>query len=160
MKFGYFWQTFFLGKMRSFYRVQANFPLPNLGKVKFFQRTHIFTQVRGRGGGICHICPYMQKTCDVTGKAILAKKKLRKKCVNRDKMQIATKVRKSRKSIKNGENRQKVVKIDKKWCYFHLKWCYLHLRWCYFHLRWCYLHLRWCYLKRWLGCSIDFAFSA
>ena len=39
-----------------------------------------------------------------------------------------------------------MVKIDKKWCYFHLKWCYLHLRWC-------YLHLRWCYLRRWLGCS-------
>ena len=46
-----------------------------------------------------------------------------------------------------------MVKIDKKWCYFHLKWCYLRLRWCYF-------HLRWCYLRRWLGCSIDFAFSA
>ena len=46
-----------------------------------------------------------------------------------------------------------MVKIDKKWCYFHLKWCYLHLRWC-------YLHLRWWYLRRWLGCSIDFAFSA
>ena len=30
--------------------------------------------------------PYMQKTCDVTEKAILAKKKLRKKCVNRNKM--------------------------------------------------------------------------
>ena len=29
---------------------------------------------------------YMQKMCDVAGKAILAKKKLRKKCVNRDKM--------------------------------------------------------------------------
>ena len=29
---------------------------------------------------------YMQKTCDVTEKAILAKKNLRKKCVNRDKM--------------------------------------------------------------------------
>ena len=29
---------------------------------------------------------YMQKTCDVAAKAILAKKKLRKKCVNRDKM--------------------------------------------------------------------------
>ena len=29
---------------------------------------------------------YMQKTCDVAGKAILAKKKLRTKCVNRDKM--------------------------------------------------------------------------
>ena len=28
---------------------------------------------------------YMQKTCDVAGKAILAKKKLWKKCVNRDK---------------------------------------------------------------------------
>ena len=39
-----------------------------------------------------------------------------------------------------------MVKIDKKWCYFHLKWCYL--------------HLRWCYLRRWLGGSIDFAFSA
>ena len=24
-----------------------------------------------------------------------------------------------------------MVKINKKWCYFHLKWCYLHLRWCY-----------------------------
>ena len=33
-----------------------------------------------------HLDPYMQKTCDVAGKAILAKKKLRKKCVNRDKM--------------------------------------------------------------------------
>ena len=32
------------------------------------------------------IKPYMQKTCDVAEKAILAKKKLRKKCVNRDKM--------------------------------------------------------------------------
>ena len=30
--------------------------------------------------------PYMQKTCDVAEKAILAKKNLRKKCVNRDKM--------------------------------------------------------------------------
>ena len=29
--------------------------------------------------------PYMQKTCDVAEKAILAKKNLRKKCVNRDK---------------------------------------------------------------------------
>ena len=29
---------------------------------------------------------YMQKTCDVAEKAILAKKKLRKKCVKRDKM--------------------------------------------------------------------------
>ena len=29
---------------------------------------------------------YMQKTCDVAEKAILAKKNLRKKCVNRDKM--------------------------------------------------------------------------
>ena len=32
------------------------------------------------------ITAYMQKTCDVAEKAILAKKKLRKKCVNRDKM--------------------------------------------------------------------------
>ena len=32
------------------------------------------------------IIAYMQKTCDVAEKAILAKKKLRKKCVNRDKM--------------------------------------------------------------------------
>ena len=30
--------------------------------------------------------PYMQKTCDVAGKAILAKINLRKKCVNCDKM--------------------------------------------------------------------------
>ena len=30
--------------------------------------------------------PYMQKPCDVAGKAILAKINLRKKCVNRDKM--------------------------------------------------------------------------
>ena len=29
---------------------------------------------------------YMQKTCDVAEKAILAKKNLGKKCVNRDKM--------------------------------------------------------------------------
>ena len=29
---------------------------------------------------------YMQKTCDVAEKAILAKKYLQKKCVNRDKM--------------------------------------------------------------------------
>ena len=35
---------------------------------------------------ICNIHSYMQKTCDVAEKAILAKKKLRKKCVNRDKM--------------------------------------------------------------------------
>ena len=33
-----------------------------------------------------HIDSYMQKTCDVAEKAILAKKNLRKKCVNRDKM--------------------------------------------------------------------------
>ena len=30
--------------------------------------------------------PYMQKTCDVAEKAILAKKNLPKKCVNHDKM--------------------------------------------------------------------------
>ena len=36
---------------------------------------------KGRGEGA-----YMQKTCDVAGKAILAKINLRKKCVNRDKM--------------------------------------------------------------------------
>ena len=36
----------------------------------------------------CIVWPetYMQKTCDVAEKASLAKKKLRKKCVNRDKM--------------------------------------------------------------------------
>ena len=33
-----------------------------------------------------YVYSYMQKTCDVAVKAILAKKKLRKKCVNRDKM--------------------------------------------------------------------------
>ena len=33
-----------------------------------------------------NLVPYMQKTCDVAEKTILAKKKLRKKCVNRDKM--------------------------------------------------------------------------
>ena len=33
-----------------------------------------------------HLLTYMQKTCDVAEEAILAKKKLRKKCVNRDKM--------------------------------------------------------------------------
>ena len=38
------------------------------------------SQVRDRPG------TYMQKTCDVAVKAILAKKNLRKKCVNRDKM--------------------------------------------------------------------------
>ena len=38
----------------------------------------------GRSGQYAN--PYMQKKCDVAGKAILAKKKLRKKCVNRDKM--------------------------------------------------------------------------
>ena len=32
------------------------------------------------------VVAYMQKTCDVAEKAILAKKNLRKKCVNRDKM--------------------------------------------------------------------------
>ena len=42
-------------------------------------------------GGIGSVCSvredtYMQKTCDVAEKAILAKKKLRKKCVYRDKM--------------------------------------------------------------------------
>ena len=31
---------------------------------------------------------YMQKTCDVAEKAILAKKNLRKKCVNRDKTDL------------------------------------------------------------------------
>ena len=35
---------------------------------------------------VIHRRAYMQKTCDVAEKAILAKKKLRKKCVNRDKM--------------------------------------------------------------------------
>ena len=33
----------------------------------------------------CQADTYMQKTCDVAEKAILAKKKLRKNCVNRDK---------------------------------------------------------------------------
>ena len=32
------------------------------------------------------VTSYMQKMCDVAEKAILAKKKLRKKCINRDKM--------------------------------------------------------------------------
>ena len=36
------------------------------------------------GGFLWTIKAYMQKTCDVAEKAILAKKKLRKKCVNRD----------------------------------------------------------------------------
>ena len=58
---------------------------------------------------------YMQKTCDVAEKAILAEKNLRKKCVNRDKMKIATKVRKSLKSIKMVKIDKKMVKIDKKW---------------------------------------------
>ena len=35
---------------------------------------------------LIYLRAYMQKTCDVAEKAILAKKKLRKKCVNRDKM--------------------------------------------------------------------------
>ena len=58
--------------------------------------------------------PYMQKTCDDAVKAILAKKNLRKKSVNRDKMSNATKVRKSWKLIKNGENRQKMVLLPSK----------------------------------------------
>ena len=33
-----------------------------------------------------YVQAYMQKTCDVAEKTILAKKKLRKKCLNRDKM--------------------------------------------------------------------------
>ena len=33
-----------------------------------------------------HDYPYMQKTCDIAEKAILAKENLPKKCVNRDKM--------------------------------------------------------------------------
>ena len=49
---------------------------------------------RGRSAGrlgpplivLDHFKAYMQKTCDVAEKAILAKKNLRKKCVNRDKM--------------------------------------------------------------------------
>ena len=45
-----------------------------------------------------HTEAYMQKTCDVAEKAILAKKKLRKKCVNRDKC-------KSRQKCVNRENR-------------------------------------------------------
>ena len=46
----------------------------------------------GRVSLVRHVGPlpimsaYMQKTSDVAEKAILAKKKLRKKCVNRDKM--------------------------------------------------------------------------
>ena len=50
--------------------------------------------------------------------------------------------------------------LTPKYRWFSNCWCYFHLKWCYLHLRWCYLHLRWCYLRRWLGCSIDFAFSA
>ena len=43
----------------------------------------------GLGEGMFHeekLLSYMQKTCDVAEKAILAKKHLRKKCVNRNKM--------------------------------------------------------------------------
>ena len=39
-----------------------------------------------QGAHLQGIEPYMQKTCDVAEKAILAEKNLRKKCVNRDKM--------------------------------------------------------------------------
>ena len=39
-----------------------------------------------QGGMLLNVVAYMQKTCDVAEKAILAKKNLRKKCVNRDKM--------------------------------------------------------------------------
>ena len=50
----------------------------------------------------------MQKTCDVTEKAILAKKICGKSA------SIATKC-KLRQNCVNRENRQKMVKIDKKW---------------------------------------------
>ena len=36
-------------------------------------------------GSLAHKYAYMQKTCDVAEEAILAKIKLQKKCVNRDK---------------------------------------------------------------------------
>ena len=49
-----------------------------------------FDELHCRGGINIHsvekIHAYMQKTCDVAELAILAKKNLRKKCVNRDKM--------------------------------------------------------------------------
>ena len=47
--------------------------------LKFITLLHI-CEPKGNGDGA-----YMQKTCDVAEKATLAKKKLRKKCVNRDK---------------------------------------------------------------------------
>ena len=51
----------------------------------------IFTRPKPRPNGIVgpryrYSESYMQKTCDVVGKAILAKKNLQKKCINRDKM--------------------------------------------------------------------------
>ena len=72
-------------------------PLPEFFGPFFYQ---LIVRIKG-GGGLadsgnariktfifswCLPLAYMQKTCDVAEKAILAKKNLRKKCVNRDKM--------------------------------------------------------------------------
>ena len=48
----------------------------------FFRKTFLNKNVQEN----TYAEPYMQKTCDVAEMAILAKKNLRKKCVNRDKM--------------------------------------------------------------------------
>ena len=55
-------------------------PVEDLHVSELFVRLKVSIQLK-----ICSRA-YMQKTCDVAEKAILAKKKLRKKCVNRNKM--------------------------------------------------------------------------
>ena len=52
----------------------------------FYKRLNSQVMERERYLSVGMLVAYMQKTCDVAGKAILDKKKLRKKCVNCDKM--------------------------------------------------------------------------
>ena len=50
MKFGYFWQTFFLGKTRSFSGVKSKLPSSKLGKSQVFFNT--FTDIRKYVAGV------------------------------------------------------------------------------------------------------------
>ena len=56
------------------------------GRQPVIQSAYSFHFLKAIALILTKVCSYMQKTCDVTEKAILAQKKLRKKCVNRDKM--------------------------------------------------------------------------
>ena len=55
-------------------RIKGN----QIKECKYHRKEGIFSAINSNA--------YMQKTCDAAEKAILAKKNLQKKCVNRDKM--------------------------------------------------------------------------